>query len=103
MPQWYRLCSTKDLPAEGEVREIPLGENLFCAAMADGQLTVTDNECPHRGGPLGQGVMEQGHVICPWHAWAFDLRTGCALHNPRVCIRIYPTRIEGEDVWIELG
>uniref|UniRef100_A0A7V5CU24 Rieske (2Fe-2S) protein n=1 Tax=Acidobacterium capsulatum TaxID=33075 RepID=A0A7V5CU24_9BACT len=103
MPQWLRLCSTADLPAEGEAREIPLGERLFCAATVDGQLTVTDNECPHRGGPLGQGLIEQGRIICPWHAWAFDLRTGCALHNAKACIHLYPTRIEGGDVLIELA
>lgn len=102
MPQWLRLCSTADLPAEGEARELAIGQRTFCAAMVESHLTVTDNECPHRGGPLGQGVIEHGRVICPWHAWAFDLRTGCALHNARACIHIYPTRLEGEDVLIEL-
>lgn len=103
MPQWLRLCSTDELPAEGEAREIAMGERLFCAAITNGRLTVTDNECPHRGGPLGQGLIEQGRIICPWHAWAFDLRTGIAMHSSSTCIRLYPTRVENGEVLIDLG
>lgn len=102
MSEWFRLCSVADLPAEGEVMELSLANRQFCAAMVEGRLRVLDNTCPHRGGPLGQGIVEQGRVLCPWHAWAFDLGTGCALHNPRQCVRVYQTRIEGDQVLIAL-
>lgn len=102
MSEWFRLCSVADLPAEGEVMELSLAGRQFCAAMVEGQLRVLDNTCPHRGGPLGQGIVEQGRVLCPWHAWAFDVATGCALHNPKQCVRIHETRIEGDAVLIAL-
>lgn len=79
------------------------GGRVFCVARVDGELVVMDNTCPHRGGPLGQGLIEQGHVVCPWHAWAFHAKTGCASNNPRACVRIYPVLIENELVQVDVG
>lgn len=78
------------------------GGRVFCVARVEGELVVMDNVCPHRGGPLGQGLIEHGHVVCPWHAWAFDAKTGCASNNPRACVRIYASHIEGDLVQVAL-
>ena len=61
-----------------------------------------DNVCPHRGGPLGQGMIEGGKLICPWHAWAFDLKTGQAAHTAMAKVPVYEVKVEGEDVLAKL-
>jgi len=48
----------------------------LCIANINGVIRALDNECPHRGGPLAEGLIEDGKLICPWHAWSFDPATG---------------------------
>ena|ERR1700756_3134451 len=102
MSEFVRICSKADLPSSGEAREIAVGEKMLCVANENGSITVMDNVCPHRGGPLGQGMIEGGKLICPWHAWAFDLKTGEATHTQMARVPMYEVRVEGEDVLVKL-
>jgi len=56
----------------------------------------------HRGGPLGQGMVADGKVVCPWHGWQYDPATGEAAHNTAAKLKVYPVTIEGDDLLIEL-
>lgn len=103
MSQFVPLCSVTDAPKEGEVCEISAAGRVFCVSRVNGELSVMDNVCPHRGGPLGQGLIEDGHIVCPWHAWAFNAKTGCASNNPNACVRRYAVRMEGESVLVDVG
>jgi nitrite reductase (NADH) small subunit len=98
---FIRLCSTSQLPAEGEAAEITVGDRIICVANVDGQISAMDNVCLHRGGPLGQGLIEGNKIVCPWHGWMFDIQTGAASHDNRARVAVYPVVIEGEDVMID--
>jgi nitrite reductase (NADH) small subunit len=102
MSELVRICGRADLPAEGQVKEIQAGVRMFCVANVGGEISALGDTCPHRGGPLGQGWLEDGHIICPWHAWAFDAKTGVSSHNPQASVEVYPLRISGEDVLAEV-
>jgi nitrite reductase (NADH) small subunit len=102
MSEFVRICGRVDLPSSGEAREITVGEKMLCIANENGAITAMDNVCPHRGGPLGQGMIEGGKLICPWHAWAFDLKTGEAVHTPLAKVPVYEVKVEGEDVLAKL-
>lgn len=102
MSQFVPLCYVTAAPKEGEVCEMAAAGRIFCVSHANGELIVMDNVCPHRGGPLGQGLIENGYVVCPWHAWAFNLKTGCASNNSSACARIYATRVENDVVLVDL-
>lgn len=53
------------------------GERAVCVVHgADGTWSALDNRCPHQGGPLGDGQLDEGWLICPWHAYQYDTRTG---------------------------
>jgi nitrite reductase/ring-hydroxylating ferredoxin subunit len=72
-----------------------------------GEFYAIDNSCPHRGGPLGEGELEDCIVTCPWHEFRFDVRTGkCIdtgyeLPDPRFSLRSH--RVEkGDDGWLYL-
>lgn len=97
-----KLCSVAELPPEGGVREFSVGKQSFCVARINGQVAVLDNECPHHGGPLGEGDVEDGKVVCPWHAYAFDAHTGLCDHQPKLSVRVYEAKIEGNDVLVTL-
>jgi nitrite reductase (NADH) small subunit len=83
-------------------REFTVGEKVVCVANVEGRLSAMDNVCLHRGGPLGQGVVTGGKVICPWHGWAWDPQTGEAAHAPQIRVAIYPLKVEGDDVFVEV-
>jgi|SRR5579871_418815 nitrite reductase (NADH) small subunit len=97
-----KLANQSELPGANEAKEFPCGEKVICVANVDGAIYAMDNVCLHRGGPLGQGTIEGGKVICPWHLWEWDPKTGEAGHNPNAKIAVYPVKIESGDVMIEL-
>jgi nitrite reductase (NADH) small subunit len=101
MSDFIKFASQLDLPGINEVKEFVCGGKTVCVANVNGEISAMDNICLHRGGPLGQGVIEGGKVICPWHGWAWDPKTGEA-QVPGAKIAVYPVKIEGEDVMIEL-
>jgi nitrite reductase (NADH) small subunit len=102
MSEFIRILSKAELPGEGEAREVPCGARMLCLANVNGAISAMDNVCPHRGGPLGEGIVENGKVVCPWHAWAFDVVTGEAEHSPGDKVAVFPVKIEGDDVLVKL-
>jgi nitrite reductase (NADH) small subunit len=98
MSEFVRICSKAELPEPGMAKEVGAGTAAVCVANVNGEISAMDNSCPHRQGPLGQGTIEGGKVVCPWHAWAFDVKTGSAAHNPSANVQIYEVKIEGDDV-----
>ena len=97
-----RLCSKSELPAEGQAAEFPANDRVVCIANVDGEISAIDNVCLHRGGPLGQGVVEGSKIVCPWHGWTFDLGTGAASHDSSARVRVYSVKIDGENVMVDL-
>jgi NAD(P)H-dependent nitrite reductase small subunit len=95
----------------GKAAEIPPGgskvvqvrEHMLAIFNLDGALHAIDNTCPHQGGPLGEGYLEDGGVIsCPWHGWTFNVRTGVSPIDPEVCVRSYPVRVEDGEIIVEI-
>lgn len=102
MSQWVRLCAVGEAPAPGTVKEAQAGEQMICLANVAGKLHALSNVCPHRGAPLGQGWIESGKLLCAWHAWTFNVETGQADYPEDEKIAVFPLRIEGDDVQVEL-
>ena len=102
MPNFVKLTTQSELPAEGEAKEFSCGDKVICVANVNGTISAMDNVCLHRGGPLGQGVIEGNKIVYPWHGWQWDPKTGEAVHNPSTKIAVYPLRIENGDVMVEL-
>ena len=102
MAEYIKLTTESELPPENEAREYPCGDKVICVANVDGKISAMDNVCLHRGGPLGQGVIDEGKLVCPWHGWTFDPGTGEALHNRAAKVPVYSIKVENGDVLIEL-
>jgi nitrite reductase (NADH) small subunit len=102
MPNFIKLASASELPSENRAKEFPCGDKVICVANVNGAITAMENVCLHRGGPLGQGTIEGGKVVCPWHGWQWDPQTGQAVHNPNAKLAVYPIKVENGDVMIEI-
>jgi nitrite reductase/ring-hydroxylating ferredoxin subunit len=89
---WTSLCELDELtPGEGKYVEI--GGFGLAVFLDDGAVHVMDNTCPHAGGNMAGGYVEEGCAVCPWHHWAFRLDNGQLRDMPGVMIRTYPVRL----------
>lgn len=89
-----RICLESELPSAGETREFVADGHAYCVANVDGTIAVLDGVCPHEEGPLGEGTIEEGRVLCPWHGYAFDVRTGESQHDPACKVKVFEGVVE---------
>ncbi len=75
--QWHRVADRDELP-EGRVKTVTAGHRSLALTHHDGKYGALDNRCPHQGGPLGEGSIENGLLRCPWHGWDYYPLTGKA-------------------------
>jgi 3-phenylpropionate/trans-cinnamate dioxygenase ferredoxin subunit len=96
-----RVGHASDVPV-GEVRVVRCGERSLALSNVDGDLYAIDNVCTHDGGPLGEGRLRNGRVICPRHGAAFDAKTGKVLSLPAVrSVAAYEVTVEDGDVYVD--
>jgi len=97
MSEFVRVCPVSQLPRAGEVAEFTVAGRVLCVANVDGAFGVLDGTCPHEGGPLGEGIIEDGRVVCPWHGYAFDPRTGACLQDDGLKAQVLESEVvDGE-------
>lgn len=99
---FVRTIRVEELPP-GTVRELYIEGKAVAVANVGGKIYAINNTCLHRGGPLGQGLLEGKVVTCPWHGWQFDVTSGRAVQNPAAGVDCYAAEIRGQDVFIDLG
>jgi nitrite reductase/ring-hydroxylating ferredoxin subunit len=64
---------------------------------------AVDDACPHAGGPLSDGAVLSGAIVCPYHTWMWDLATGaCVAGRAGTRLTVYPAGVEAGEVWVEL-
>jgi nitrite reductase/ring-hydroxylating ferredoxin subunit len=95
-----RAARTDEIPP-GTIREFQVDGKTLAISNVGGKFYAIDNTCLHRGGPLGQGVLEGKTVTCPWHGWQYDATNGKATAYPAVGVRCYQIEVRGEDLWVE--
>lgn len=89
---WISLCELDEL-TEGQGKFVQIDGYQLAVFLHAGKTYALDNECPHAGGPLADGTVEEGCCVCPWHAWSFHLDSGQLRDAPGVKIDTYPTRL----------
>lgn len=102
MSDWIEIGSLDDIPSRG-ARTIatPLGE-VAVFRTGDDQVFALMNKCPHRGGPLSEGIVAGTLVACPLHNWVIDLETGIAKAPDEGCTPRLPMKREGDRLWLGL-
>ena len=77
-----------------------VGDDIVAVFRAGGALFAIDNACVHEDGPLGEGHVEDGVVVCPYHDWRYDLRTGACLTEPDRAVGCFEVREKDGLVWV---
>jgi nitrite reductase (NADH) small subunit len=96
-----KVGSLGSLPA-GEMTEVTVGGKPYAICHVDGEVHALEGTCPHMAGPLGQGALHEHMVVCPWHAWEFDCRTGENDRSPDVKVANVPVRLDGDEILIDV-
>ncbi len=100
---WLRIAYCSDIPAR-EGRAVRIGDREIAIFNLGSRFLAVDNRCPHRGGPLADGIVSGAKVVCPLHAWKFSLENGEGVSAPSQgsCVQTFPTRVEGGIVLLGL-
>ncbi|MEO8428227.1 MAG: non-heme iron oxygenase ferredoxin subunit [Verrucomicrobiota bacterium] len=102
MAKLVKITETKDL-TDGKAAAFDVEGQRIAVFNVGGTFYAIEDTCPHEGGPLSEGQVDGGKVICPWHDAAFDLKTGEVLAPPAFeGVKSYKVVVEGNDVKIEL-
>jgi len=100
--QWIEVGRVSDIPKDGaRVVKTPRGDIAVFRNMQDEIFALRD-KCPHKGGPLSQGIIFGRTVACPLHNWNIALETGVAVAPDVGCAASFPVRLEGEKVFLSL-
>jgi nitrite reductase (NADH) small subunit len=97
-----KIATQSELPSGNTAKEFPCGDKTICIANVNGEFSAMDNVCLHVGGPLGQGMIENGKVVCPWHGWQYDPKTGEAAHNSKAKVAVYAMKVENGNVLVDI-
>lgn len=101
MTNWIAIGTIADIPRRGaRCVKSPIG-TIAIFRTADDKVYAIEDRCPHRGGPLSQGIVHGAHVTCPLHNWVFSLETGEAQGADEGRVRTVPLRLDGDTVLID--
>ena len=98
----FRVADTQEVP-EGTGIAVDVKGKRLAIFQYQGEFFALDETCPHRGGPLHEGPIQEGAVVCPWHLWQFNLKTGLSPVNALSKVHVYKTRVEGSDIFVEVN
>ena len=101
MSNFIDIAALADIPRQG-ARLVKTAQG--CVALfrtADDQVFALDDRCPHKGGPLSEGIVHGASVTCPLHGWVFDMTTGQAQGADEGQVQTFAVRVEGGRVLLD--
>lgn len=102
MSRWKSICRLQDIPTLGARRvQRELGHPVALFRAADDHVFALLDRCPHKGGPLSQGIVFGHSVACPLHNWNIGLADGCAMAPDVGCTVKFSVRVEGDTVMLD--
>ena len=101
---WVRIVRCSDIPLR-EGRAVTVGDREIAIFNLGDRFLAVDNRCPHKGGPLADGIVSGSTVVCPLHAWKMNLETGKGDDGVSAtsCVETFRTRVEDGVVLLELS
>lgn len=105
-----QIAKVSEVP-QGEKKLVNLSDRSVVLINLQGALYAIDNRCPHMGGSLYAGKLDGERITCPRHGATFDVKTGKALQGPKIAFiqmnvkdaTVYPVKVEGDDILIDIG
>ena len=102
--RWTRIAHCRDIPLR-EGRAVKVGNRQIAIFNLGDRFLAVDNRCPHKGGPLADGIVSGASVVCPLHAWKISLETGQGSNSASAssCVETFRTRVERGVIFLELS
>ncbi len=99
MSTFKTVAKVGDIPS-GEGRAYEVNGRMVAVFLVDDVYQAIDDFCPHMGASLAGGLVEDGTVMCPWHAWHFKLSDGTWCENPKISTDSFDVRVDGDDIQV---
>jgi len=97
--EFVRVAGPQEI-APGKARAVVAGRYDVALFNINGAYYALENSCPHQGGPIAEGWVEDFTVVCPWHAWCFDVRTGSMTLGDFAIIPRFEVRVEQDGIYL---
>jgi len=102
MSDYVKVAEVTELQP-GEGKTVVVGDREIALFNVAGKFMAIDNICPHRGGPLAEGMVEDTTVTCPWHGWRFSLLDGTSPVIKTAKVDTFAVVVEGNDVKVKVN
>ena len=102
MSEWKKVCAVEDIPLLG-ARVVKIADSVDIAVFrdGDGEVFALRDKCPHKAGPLSQGIVSGRHVTCPLHSWKISLEDGQAQAPDVGCTRPISVKVLDGQVYLD--
>ncbi|MDF3607061.1 nitrite reductase small subunit NirD [Paracoccus sp. DMF-8] len=103
MNRFVDIGALEDIPAQG-ARLVRTAQGCIAVfRTGDDRLFALDDRCPHKGGPLSEGIVHGDRVTCPLHNWVFDMNSGQAQGADSGAVRTYPVAVENGRILLDVA
>jgi nitrite reductase (NADH) small subunit len=102
MARWIDIGRLEDIPRLGARTVVTAADEIAVFRTGDDQVFALKNRCPHKGGPLSEGIVHGHKVTCPLHNWVIELESGAAVAPDVGCAPRIPVKIEDGLVWLAI-
>ncbi len=101
MADFVKVATLSQVPP-GKATTVEVAGSPVALYNVGGTVYATTNTCPHRGGPLGEGDLDERVVTCPWHSFQYDVTNGTCLTNPAVSLVCHKVRLDGQNILVQI-
>lgn len=101
MTEFMKACAVSDLN-DDQPKGCTVGGRAVTVVKTMDKIFAVDTVCPHRGGPLSEGFVADGCIMCPWHGWGFHLDSGNYVGAPGVGIRTHAVEVKDDVVLVKV-
>jgi len=98
---FIKVGDVSQVPAD-TVMEVMVGAEPYAICNVGGTVRALSGVCIHRGGPLGQGQIHDGRVVCPYHMWEFDCATGEYDYDPTLRAPVFEVKVENGEIFVQV-
>ena len=100
---WIEVCKLEDIPPS-QARTVNAGETMIAVfRLTDDRVKAVENRCPHKQGPLAEGIISGDDILCPLHNWRISLDSGKVAAPDEGCVNTYPVKVENGQVFLSLN
>jgi len=99
---WTEIGRVEDVPRLGSRVVKMSGSDIALFRTEDDQIFALEDKCPHKGGPLSQGIVHDCRVTCPLHNWVLNLDTGTAVEPDEGRVPTYPVKVDSGVIFLDI-